>query len=415
MPRISKRSVDALTCPPGKDRIFLWDDSIAGFGVVAFPSGKKAYVCQYRRDGLSCRVTIGSHGRLTPNQARGETRKLLGSVEAGADTARSRRQARSVRAFGDVAEDFLRFHVEAKRKAITAAEYRRVLKSVILPTLGRKRVDVINQADMVRIHTALSESPYEANKVLAIVSSMWNWATSRAEPGLGPNPCVRIGRYPERARERFLTGEELARLGGALRGAKIDPFAASAILLLILTGARLREILDAQWSRVDYERGIIFLPDSKTGAKPIYLNAAALAILAGIPHLEGNPHIIPGSKPGAPMSGIDRPWYAVTKAAGLGGLRIHDLRHSFASVGAGSALGLPVLGKLLGHMKTSTTSRYAHLDADPVRRAAETIGAAISSAMNSLLTRDNHLQRYLLIHYAVPFVYLKPHVMPIWR
>jgi integrase len=294
--RISKRSVDSLACPTGKDRIFLWDDSIAGFGVVAFPSGRKVYVCQYRRDGVSRRVAIGGHGRLTPSQARGEARKLLGSVEAGADPAQPRRQGRSIRMFGDAAEDFLRLHVEAKRKARTAAEYRRTLGYTVLPMLGSRRMDAVGQADMARIHTELADSPYEANKVLAIVSSLWNWAASRAEPGIGLNPCVGIERYPERARERFLTSDELGRLGVALRCAKVDPFAASAILLLILTGARLREILDAQWRQVDFERGVIFLPDSKTGVKPIYLNTAALAALTKIPRLEGNPHIIPGSR-----------------------------------------------------------------------------------------------------------------------
>jgi integrase len=179
-----------------------------------------------------------------------------------------------------------------------------------------------------------------------------------------------------RSRERFLTPEELARLGDALADvASIDPFAIAAIRLLILTGARLREILHAKWREVDFERGIIFLPDSKTGKKPIYLSAAALAVLADIPRLEGNPHVFPGKADGVPRGGLDRPWSAIRKAAGLDGLRIHDLRHSFASVGAGGGLGLPIIGKLLGHTQAATTQRYAHVAADPVRQAVETIGA----------------------------------------
>jgi integrase len=170
----------------------------------------------------------------------------------------------------------------------------------------------------------------------------------------------------------------------ANRRTVLDPFAVAAIRLLILTGARLREILDAQWQHVDFERGVIFLPDSKTGRKPVYLNAPALEVLSGLPRIEGNPHIIAGMKDGAPRADLKKPWAAVTKAAGIEGLRIHDLRHSFASVGAGASLGLPIIGKLLGHTQAATTHRYAHLDADTVRRAAETIGTTIAAAMGGV-------------------------------
>jgi integrase len=202
-------------------------------------------------------------------------------------------------------------------------------------------------------------------------------------------------RYPE----RFLTSDELARLGAVLaegetagllskatpttknQRVRLDLFAVAAIRLLILTGARLREILDAQWSQVDLERGILFLADSKTGRKPVYLSAAAQAVLASLPRIESNPYIIAGAKDGAPRADLKKPWAAVTRAAGLEGVRLHDLRHSFASFGAGASLGLPIIGKLLGHSQPATTARYAHLDADPMRRAVESIGATIQAAM----------------------------------
>ncbi len=166
------------------------------------------------------------------------------------------------------------------------------------------------------------------------------------------------------------------------RRTQLDPFAVAAIRLLMLTGARLREVVHAKWEYVDFERGVMFLPDSKTGKKPIYLSAAALAILVALPRIEGNPFIIAGAKNGAPRADLKKPWAAVTKAAGLEGVLLHDLRHSFASVGAGASLGLPIIGKLLGHSQASTTARYAHLDADPMRRAANAIGATIAAAMN---------------------------------
>ena len=407
--RISKRSVDALQCAPGKDRDFLWDDALAGFGVAAFPSGRKVYVAQYRQNGRSRRSNIGEHGRLTPDQARSLAKSILGAVESGSDPIAERKAARAVRTFGEVAEDFLRLHVATKRKGRTKIEYGALLRAHVLPAIGQKRILDVRRADMDRLHGRMDETPYQANRALALVSAIWNWAAKSGEASLADNPAMGIERYPEMGRERFLTSEEFARLGDALaegetvglpwavdetkpgakhapkaenRRVKLDPFAVAAIRLLILTGARLREILDAQWSQVDLERGIIFLPDSKTGKKPVYLSAAAQAVLAALPRIEGNRHIVAGANDGAPRADLKKPWAAVTRAAGLEGLRLHDLRHSFASIGAGGGLGLPVIGKLLGHSQAATTHRYAHLDSDPMRRAVESIGATITAAMN---------------------------------
>jgi integrase len=411
MPRghISKRSVDALACQSSKDREFLWDDALAGFGVGAFPSGKKAYVVQFRKDGRSRRVSIGDHGRLTPEEARSRAKTILGQVEQGADPADERRKARTVRTFREVADEFMRLHVEAKRKGRTHADYKALLVRRILPAIGNTRVVDLRRADVARLHSRLHRTPYPANRSLALISSIWNWAARRDEVAFGDNPAKGIERYPERGRERYLTSQELTRLGDALREgetiglaysvdeakptakhapkahhrrAKLDPFAVAAIRLLILTGARLREILDAQWSQLDLERGVLFLADSKTGKKPLYLSAAAQAVLAEIPRIKGNPHIIAGAREGAPRADLNKPWSGVKSAANLEGVRIHDFRHSFASFGAGASLGLPIIGKLLGHSQAATTHRYAHLDADPMRRAVETIGATISAALD---------------------------------
>jgi integrase len=407
--RLTKRAVDALQCPAGRDRDFLWDDALAGFGVAVFPSGKKVYVAQFRKDGRSRRATIGEHGRLTPDEARSQAKTILGAVETGADPIAERRAAREVRTFKAVAADFLSLHVATKRKGRTGDEYRRILQAHILPAIGSKRIVDVRRADVARIHGKLADTPYEANRALAVISAVWNWAARRGDVALADNPARAIERYPEHGRERFLTSAELARLGDVLRLAEttglpwqsdetkpkakhapkaenrvrtLDPYALAAIRLLILTGARLREILDAQWRHVDIERGVIFLADSKTGRKPIYLSAAAQAVLAALPRIAGNPHIIPGEQADAPRADLKRPWAAVTKAAGIEGVRLHDLRHSFASIGAGASMGLPVIGKLLGHSQAATTHRYAHLDADPLRRAVDTIGATISAAMD---------------------------------
>jgi integrase len=188
----------------------------------------------------------------------------------------------------------------------------------------------------------------------------------------------------------------------------VDPHAVAAIRLLILTGARLREILYARWDWIDWERGILFLPDSKTDKKPIYLSQVAIQILEAIPRMAGNPHIFPGEAAGTHRYDLKRPWNAIRRYAGLladgakapskdkkaessiskgkPNVRIHDLRHSFASVGVGGSLGLPMIGKLLGHSQASTTQRYAHLDSDPLHKAANLIGAQIAAALEGSST-----------------------------
>jgi integrase len=427
--KITKRSVDALNCPAGKDREVLWDDALSGFGVVAFPPakkardgeapdeeapskkkapGKKVYVVQYRQAGHSRRSTIGEHGRLTPDEARRLAKVELGAVEGGADPIEERRRDRAVRTFQGVAEDFMARHAKAKRKGSTAEEYARLLRLHVYPVIGSTRIADVSRRDVAKMHGDMSATPAIANKALAVMSSIWGWAARRDEVEANSNPAKGIERYPEERRERFLTAAEFARLGDALREAEtvglswqvdeakahakhapkpdsrrevLDPHAVAALRLLVLTGARLREILHLKWSEIDFERGMAFLPDSKTGQKPLYMSAAALAVLEGLPRVEGNAHVIAGQNSGA-RADLKRPWAAVLRAAELQGVRLHDLRHSFASVGAGASMGLPVIGKLLGHSQPATTARYAHLDADPMRRAADTIGATISAAMD---------------------------------
>jgi integrase len=387
--------------------------ALAGFGVGAFPSGTKVYVAQFRKDGRSRRFAIGEHGRLTPDEARSEAKKLLGAIEKGIDPIEERRVARGVRTFREIAEEFMHRHVASKRKDRTHYEYERLLDVHIYPALGSRRIIDVRRVDVARLHTSLSDRPFVANRCLALISSLWNWAARRDEVQFDNNPAKGIDRNPEQGRERYLTSMEFERLGSALRMAETiglpwtvdetkpkakhtpkadkrrtvaDPFAVATIRLLILTGARLREILHTRWESVDFERGIIHLEDSKTGRKPIYLSAAALSVLSDLPRIEGNPYVIPGGKDGAPRADLKRPWAAIVKAAKLQGLRIHDLRHSFASIGAGASMGLPIIGRLLGHSQPQTTARYSHLQADPLRRAADTIGATISAAMEGKQT-----------------------------
>jgi integrase len=409
--RITKRLVDGLK-PTGTD-YYVFDTDTIGFAVRVRVTGGMSYIVQYKagsgRGAPARRVTLGGVGKMTPEQARAAAKKILGSIAHGKDPAADKANERRSLLLGDVIEAFLTEHADAKRKASTAAWYRDGLERIVKPAFGGMKPDKVTRQDVARLHSSMNKAPVQSNRVLAMIGALYGFAVKAGYAPEGYNPTRGIEKFPERARERFLTSDELARLGDALRQgetvglpyaidesnpkakhapkkdnrrAMLDPFAVAAIRLLILTGARLREILHTRWEEVDFERGVIFLPDSKTGKKRIYLSAAALAILTALPHLEGNPFVIPGEKTGQPRVDLKRPWAAVTTAAGLDGVRIHDLRHSFASIGAGSSLGLPIIGKLLGHSQPSTTARYAHLDADPMRRAAETIGSTIAAAMD---------------------------------
>ena len=410
MAKLTKRMVDALK--PQAKAYVAYDGELYGFGVRVMPSGHKSFVVEYRPHGggrgvATRQLTLGAYGALTPDQARRAAQEALARVRLGDDPQAEKARQRASLTVGALIDAFTADHV-SKKKAGTAYGYEIALNR-LRDAHGSLKADALTRAHVAALHTSLASTPYAANRFLAVVSKCFSWATDR---GLVPeghvNPAGRIERYREQGHERFLTNEELARLGDALREGetaglpyevdetkpkakhapmaenrrvKLDPYAVAAIRLLILTGARFREILDAKWEHADFERGILFLPDSKTGRKPVYLSAPAMQVLASLPRLEGNPHIVAGMKDGAPRADLKKPWAAITKAAGLKGVRLHDLRHSFASVGAGASLGLPIIGKLLGHTQAATTHRYAHLDADPMRRAAETIGATISAAM----------------------------------
>jgi integrase len=409
--RITKRTVDSVQ--PRDKPFILFDAAIKGFGIRVMPSGARVFVLEYRpgaggRNVAKRRLTLGRYGAMTVDQARTAALNALAHIRLGSDPQAEKSRQRASLSVADLIDLFTVEHVDAKLKAGTAQGYKIALEK-LRAAHGGIKASQLTCAQVAALHAWMRGNPYGANRFLAITSKLYSWGGDRGWLSEGhANPAAKIGRYKEESREKFLTSEELARLGDALREAEtvglpwtvdekkpkakhlarpesrrtpIDPFAIAAIRLLILTGARLREILFARWEHVDFERGILFLPDSKTGKKPVFLNAAALKVLAGLPRLVRNPHIIAGAKHGAPRFDLRKPWAAICKEAGLDGLRIHDLRHSFASIGAGASMGLPIIGKLLGHSQAATTQRYAHLADDPMRAAVETIGETISAAM----------------------------------
>jgi integrase len=404
---ITKFTVDRL-----KPNTTVWDAKVRGFGVRK-QRRDPFYILKYRAARKQRLYTIGRHGApWTVDSARREAQRLLGELAKGTDPAVLRDKMKSAPLLSLFAERYVAEVSDTRKKASTAHQDRRILNLHILPQLGDRKIANIDRGDVARLHAKMRATPHLANRALALLSHMLNHAIDKGERPEGSNPCRKVKKYPEGRRERFLSVDELGRLGAAItegetagilwqpdprkkikhapkeehrNRAHISQHAAAAIRLLLFTGARLREILHLKWEYVDFERGLLLLPDSKTGKKTIVLNAPALAVLSSLPRVGS--YVIAGEFAGTdkerPRADLNRPWRTVTKRAGLTRVRLHDLRHTFASYGAGASLGLPIVGKLLGHTRSVTTARYAHLETDPLRKATDLIGRRIAGALGS--------------------------------
>ena len=290
----------------------------------------------------------------------------------------------TTRTFEVVADEYLATH-GAKLKGGTRAVQERMMRLFLKPSFGHVQLLKITRTDVENAHAKWSKTPRSANHALAVLSSMMNWAEQRGYRPEDTNPCRKVKHFKQNSRERFLQPDELARLGAALAKAEaenlVGPYAIAAFRLLIMTGARHTEILTLRWSYIDFDRAIIFLPDSKTGKKPITLNGAALELLKAIPRFANNPYVIVG-RHGEHLVNLQKPWRAVRALAKLDDVRIHDLRHTFASMAVASGGSLPILGRQLGHSQPQTTQRYAHLADDPVRLLTEKTGQLLATALN---------------------------------
>jgi integrase len=370
---ITQRNVDRLG--PGE---VIWDagkGSVTGFGARRQRGAAVTYVLKYRtaRGGQRWH-TIGRHGSpWTPETARAEAKRLMGVIVSGGNPAAEREARRAAPTLATIMQRFLEEHAETKLRPKTAHDYRLIVEKMLVPALGPKHLAELTRDDVRAFHHAKRKTPTSANRALAVLKAIFTWA----DPD-GVNPCRHIKPFPERTRERFLSADELARLGKALAAWPGSPFASAAIRLLVFTGARLGEVLSLQWGWIDIERGTARLPDSKTGAKTLHLPPPALAVLASLPRVPGEPYVL-GAKRGTTF--VEEPWRRIRRAAGLEDVRLHDLRHSFASVAAAGGMGLPIIGKMLGHTQAATTQRYAHLQADPVAAAAATVAERIRAAM----------------------------------
>lgn len=395
--KITKRTVDEAL--PTAAKYMVRDTELKGFLLIVYPNGVKSYALDYRpgwgRGAPKRRYTIGKHGSpWTPEAARKHAKKLLGRIEDGGDPAAQREADRKILTFCEIIDTYLAEGCSHKKPTTLAADRGRI-EHHLRPLLGKLKIDRLCRTDIERMRDAVTagktaETPEKrrpgsiarggkgaAAQCVLLVGSIMRFAVDR---GLrGDNPAHGVKKAGVRKMERFLSETEIARLAEAMESdaaASGNPYPSAAIRLLMLTGSRRSEIIGLRWQEVDFERQCLRLPDSKTGQKIVYLNAPAILVLNELPRVRGNPHVIVGARVGAPLRGIDKTWFRVRRTAGLDDVRLHDLRHSFASIGAAGGLSLPIIGALCSDTSPRRRRRVM-LTCRPIRSARRTMPSAL--------------------------------------
>ena len=411
MANLTKRYIDALA--PAQTRAFHWDAALKGFGLLHLPSGVKSFVFDYRNaDGRKRRVTIGRFGGLTVEEARAQGRLLAARVAKGEDPAAAVRARREAPTVSELLDDYLAKHVMVENAPKTRSSVQSAVELHIRPFLGALKAASVTRQDVLKLRRKMEATPRQANLTLAVLSKALSLAEEWGYRPEGSNPCRRVPRYEENERERFLSADELARLGAAIveaetvglpwrenDGAKtkhrarqenrhtpVNARAMVAIKLLLLIGARRAEILELRWEHVDFERGVVALPSRKGGARrPHPVGSIALAILADIPRVEGAPWVLPAPHDAtAPLSPsvISHAWQALRARAGIPDVRLHDLRHTAGTFVSQTGANAFLVRDFLRHKTIAMTNRYANRDADPIRDLANSLGERVAAGLN---------------------------------
>lgn len=435
MPKLTKQHVESLQ--PGNDYYIEWDSKITGFGVRVSPKGRKTYILKYRsEDGRQKRPRIGVHGNITCKQARDIAEDWHAERAKGGDPADERSELRSSPTVSELCDRFMNEHVRVHKKPRGIELDDLYIRKYIKPVIGTRKAISIEKQDIQQFHLSLRDMPAQANRMLATLSKMFNLAEEWGYRKRNTNPVEGIKKYKETKRERFLSNEELNALGETLEKAesegKVLPHFAALIRLLLLTGARRGEIMHAKWEWVHPEAGLLILPDSKTGKKVIHLSASALEVLNNLERIKGNPYIIAGGNKGEPLKSPKKAWTYIRKRTtvellrgdedygplireleeangktpkyetlcekalekgiidnmdqkpvGITDVRMHDLRHTYASICVNQGMTLQMVSKLLGHSSVKMSERYAHLAQDPVKQAASEAGDQIANVIGS--------------------------------
>ena len=397
--RLTETFIKALAPPKHGSRL-IWDTELTGFALRVFapsktcPTGVRTFLLTYRVNGTERRYRIGSWPDWSVVAARAEAKEIRQRVDRGEDPARERRERREAPTMVDLAERYEREHLP--RKSEQSRHDDGVMLGHILKHVGAdRRVAEVHFGDIVALHRSLTDSgrPVLANRVVSCASRLFSLSLKPMagedrpwrDQALG-NPCKGIERNPEQAKERFLSPAEIAAVVEGLDAYGRTP-AADCLRLIMLTGCRPGEAMLATWEQFDAQPGFWIKPSSHTKQRREHrlpLSAPARQLVADVRSLRGeinpNEFVFPGQIPGQPLQQLRSCWDAVCKHAGLSGVRIYDLRHTFAATGAGGGLSLPLIGRLLGHTQHRTTMRYAHLADDPLREAADKIASAITKA-----------------------------------
>jgi len=413
MPKITKRLVDAAA--PTDTKRFVWDDEIPGFGLVVMPTGVKSYVLRYRTaEARDRRLTLGRHGGLTPDQARAKAREVMVAVQSGADPLADRRNRRAGASMSDLFDRYEEEHLPRLSRT-TAAEQKRLITKHLRPEVGVLKVESFNTQDARRVHFLMRKTPRQANSVIVVLSKALALAEEWGMRAEGLNPCAKVKKNPETARDRFLSPEEIGHLGGALveaetiglpwevdetkpkekakhlakpenRLAPVDPTTVAVVRVLLLTGARLSEILELEWEHVDFSAGTLALPYQKgRGRKPHPVATAALEVLGRWGRVQGSRWVFP--RLGDPTRHLTAPvmqraWQRIRKRAGLDDVHLHDLRHTFGTTASRSGGNAFQIRDVLRHTDIAMSARYVNADAEPTRALAEAVGLALSHALD---------------------------------
>jgi integrase len=397
--RLTKSVVERVAAST-KD-VIVWDSDVKGFGLKVTPNSRKAYFVFYRTlSGQQRKPSIGVHGKITADEARHIAKKWIAAALTGNDVSASRQEARAAPLVRELAERYLEDYAKPFKKPRSVKSDRSNLDNHVLPLIGANKVGEITRADIEFVKSSIREGktaarkqakyrgrsiitggPGVANRVVALLSKMMacsvDWGM-RVD-----NPALRIKKYPERRKDRFLDTDEIARLLQALRVAEAEktetPDIIACFLLLLLTGLRCGEILDLEWRDVDLERATLRLKDSKTGARTVPVNNQALAVLQKHSVGKTGGYVV-GSATGQGRPALGKPWQRIRKLAGIDDTaNIHCLRHTFASWAVMGGLSLAQTGALLGHKCSQTTLRYADHLTEAVRGYSQQTANLISA------------------------------------
>jgi len=380
MPKLTKSYIDTLK-PTGKS-YEVWDTDIKGLGCMVHPSGRKTYYFLYRHNGSKKqRLKVGIHGNITCEIAREIARGWTGDLARGIDPKDQNKKRESEEKQSILMKEFLTIYAEKHKKAhnkhstIHRDSYR--LKNTILPFFGHMIVSEVASEDILRFQDHLKYSTIQFNRCCSLLSAAFKIAELWGHRPKNSNPCQGIKRYPEKRKQRFLTQEELEKLDFILKEEEtlgsLSRYSLAAIRMLIYTGCRLEEVLSLKWRDVFLKEGYFHLKDSKGGETAIPLSESAKTIFKNVEKDKENPYVFIGGKPGTCLTTLKRAWSKVRERANLKEVRIHDLRHTFASLAIKQGIDLYTVSKLLGHKNIATTTRYAHLEMKQLIKATNKI------------------------------------------